>query len=95
MNERVIGEKKAGRSHSPSTNFKQLVAQFTNTGTDPKMRNAELYFQDKFWGKLGFGDATLGANTYAGHQWNVKVDGKTVKSWTITEKDGTNQNFSI
>eukprot|EP00536_Pseudo-nitzschia_multiseries_P001807 jgi/Psemu1/251016/estExt_Genewise1Plus.C_230133 len=67
----------------------QLHATFTNSGTDPSMKNAELYYdQAMFWGKLGHGDPNLAANTYQGHKWNVKVDGKVVRSWTISaDKD--------
>ena len=96
MNERLVGKKKEKVAlSSPSTNFKQLVAYFTNTKVDPKMRNAELYFENKFWGKIGFGDEPLGANTYSGHEWNIKVDGKIVKSWIISDEDGETQRFTI
>jgi hypothetical protein len=72
-----------------------MVAYFTNSGKDPTMKDAELYFEEKLWGKLGFGSETLGANTYKGHQWNIKVDGKVVKSWSIKEEDGETQNYLI
>ena len=50
------------------------------------MRNAKLYFQDTFWGNLGFGDPPLNVNTYEGHQWNVKVDEKTVITFVIDKR---------
>jgi hypothetical protein len=59
------------------------------------MRSAKLYFQDQFWGELGFNDPPLGINTYEGHVWNVMVDGKVVKTWQISEKRGLDQEFSI
>jgi len=63
----------------------QLHAIFTNSGTDPSMKNAELYYDEAmFWGKLGHGDENLAANTYEGHRWNIKVDGKVVKTWVIS-----------
>lgn len=59
------------------------------------MSTAELFFEDKFWGKLGFDDPDLMVNTYRGHEWNVKVDGNVVKSWTVRDEDGEEQNFTI
>ncbi len=64
----------------------QKQASFSNTQTDEAMKNAQLYFQDTFWGKLGFGDPALNVNTYQGHQWNVKVDEKIVKTFVIDER---------
>ena len=59
------------------------------------MNKAELFFEDQFWGKMGPDDTELAVNTYQGHVWNVKVDGKVVKTWTIKEEDGENQDFII
>ena len=60
------------------------------------MKNAKLYFgKDRFWGNLGHGDSELALNTYTGHQWNIMVDDKIVKSWTISDEDGTSQEFTI
>lgn len=59
------------------------------------MTNAELYFGDQFWAKLGPNDPMTRVNTYETHVWNVLVDGKVVKSWTILERDGANQEFLI
>ena len=64
----------------------QKKASFSNTNTDDSMRNAELFFQETFWGKLGFGSPALNVNTYEGHQWNVKVDGKTLKTFAIDKR---------
>ena len=66
-------------------NDQQKKASFANTQADETMRHAKLYFQDTFWGNLGFGDPQLNVNTYEGHQWNVKVDGKTVKTFVINK----------
>lgn len=76
-----------------SQDNQQKQASFSNTQTDEAMRNAQLYFQDTFWGKMGFGDPVLNVNTYKGHQWNVKVDEKTVKTFIIDEKQ--KQSFTI
>jgi hypothetical protein len=56
------------------------------------MKDAKLYFQETFWGDLGFG-ATLNVNTYEGHEWNVKVGEEIVRKIVIT-KDKT-QSYSI
>lgn len=68
---------------------------FKNSGADPSLNNAELFFEEQFWGKLGPNDPDLGINTYRGHTWNVKVDGKVVKTFTIKEEDGEEQQFII
>ncbi len=59
------------------------------------MKIAELFFEDKYWGKLGADDPYLFVNTYRGHVWNVKVDGKVVKSWIIKDEDGEEQAFTF
>jgi uncharacterized protein YegJ (DUF2314 family) len=57
------------------------------------MKNAVLFFQDTFWGKLGFGDPPLYVNTYKGHEWNVKVDDVIVKTFVID--DTPQQSYTI
>merc|ERR1712176_669777 len=76
------------------TNMK-ISATFKNTGSDPSMDKAELFYEDMFWGKFGKGDPKLSVNTYEGHVWNVKINGKTVKTWVIRERDGQTQNMKI
>jgi hypothetical protein len=73
------------RAAGKTQNNDQKQASFFNTQTDETMRNAQLYFQDTFWGKMGFGDPALNVNTYKGHQWHVKVDENTVKTFIIDE----------
>jgi hypothetical protein len=81
---------------SPSVSYTQITATFKNSGSDPTMAEAELYYQeDQFWGKLGSSDPSLHANTYQGHIWNVKVGGKVVNTWTVREQGGTEQDFII
>lgn len=80
---------------APAITFKQIAATFKNTGEDPTMNYAELYFEDKFWGKFGANDPALQVNTYQGHEWNVKVNGEVVKTWTILEADGEKQRFTL
>jgi hypothetical protein len=73
---------------------KQLKATFTNTGTDPAFKEAELYYDESgYWGKIGHGDTPLISYTFPGHKWNIKVDGKFVKQF-ITGDDNE-QEFNI
>jgi hypothetical protein len=80
---------------SPSTTHTKINARFQNSGKDPEMANAQLFYMDQFWGKLGHNDDVLAANTYEGHVWNIQVYGQVVKTWTIANKDGTEQIFMI
>jgi hypothetical protein len=48
----------------------QLLATFKNTGDDPAMENAVLYYDEaQYWGKLGPNDPQLRSNTYEGHRY--------------------------
>jgi hypothetical protein len=94
-----IKKKFRGDSGSPvvpdtSVNLK-INGRFKNSGKDPAMDNAGLFYEDQFWGKFGKGDPVLSVNTYEGHVWNVKVDGKIVTTWVLRAKDGENQEFII
>jgi hypothetical protein len=61
-----------------------LQGTFRNTGKDPALKEADLWYDESmFWGKLGHGDPPLVANTYAGHRWNVRVDGQIVKKFVV------------
>ena len=73
----------------PETNKpKQLQATWRNLGNDPALRHAELYYDEgQFWGKLGHGDPSLGANTYEGHRWNLRVNDRIVREWVIGKED--------
>ena len=80
---------------APAITFKKIVATFKNTGKDPTMANAELFFEGQFWGKFGADDPSLEVNTYQGHEWNVRVNGEVVKTWIIFEDEGEKQSFTI
>ena len=82
-NEKVVARNRAA-GKVPDDSQKKAV--FQNDGGDENMKNAELFFQDTFWGKLGHGDPVLNVNTYEGHQWNVKVDKKTVRTFVIDKR---------
>ena len=80
---------------APAITFKTIAATFQNLGNDPTMANAELFFEDQFWGKLGANDPSLQVNTYQGHEWHVRVNGEVVKTWIIFEDEGEKQRFTI
>jgi hypothetical protein len=64
----------------------QIHATFRNTSRDPQFNGAELFYDESgFFGKLDNGPVYV--NTYAGHKWNIKVNGKTLKSFTIEPGD--------
>jgi hypothetical protein len=65
-----------------ASSVEQIHATFRLTSQDPQFHGAELYYDESgFFGKLDNGPIYV--NTYAGHKWNVKVDGKILKSFTI------------
>lgn len=81
-------------SSAPSANYKRIVATFQNSGQDPQMKNAQLYFEDQFWANLGLKDEPR-VNTFRDHTWNIRVDGKVVKTFVVKEEDGVEQTFII
>jgi len=95
VNEKFRNQKDEKSSGAPSTGFETIHVQFQNSGDNPGMDNAELYFEDQFWGKMGPKDPPLAVNSYRGHVWNVKVDGNIVKTWSMKEEDGLKQTFTI
>jgi hypothetical protein len=70
---------------TPSGNVPQsLLATFRNSGDDPSMNDAVLFYDEaQYWGKLGPNDPVMRANTYEGHRWTVKVGEKIVETWVI------------
>ena len=80
-NEEVVARNKAANK-SPE-NDQQKNVRFINTQSDERMRHAQLFFQDTFWGNYGFDDPPHGINSFMGHKWHVKVDGEIVKTFTI------------
>ncbi|CAM9620482.1 unnamed protein product, partial [Phaeothamnion confervicola] len=57
-----------------------VLATFFNDDLD----GAVLYYQDQLWAALDVGASTA-ANSYVGHEWNVRVDGEVVQEFSITE----------
>jgi hypothetical protein len=89
------GQQNQDGGSSPSVEFTKINASFRNSGMDPAMNKAQLFYENSYWGLLGPDDPPLRVNTYQGHVWNVKVDDETVKTIVIDEKDGPEQDFSI
>ena len=53
----------------------QLQASFQNSGRDPALKDADLYYDEGLhWGKLGHGDPPLNVNTYEGKQGSYVLD---------------------
>lgn len=55
--------------------------------TSGDVHNAAIYWEDQFWSKLEIGKL-VEVNTFVGHKWNVRVDGKHVVLWEISEQEG-------
>mmetsp|Transcript_22553 Transcript_22553/g.63889 ORF Transcript_22553/g.63889 Transcript_22553/m.63889 type:complete len:622 (+) Transcript_22553:230-2095(+) len=71
---------KKQRTQSPES----VAVTFRNTRKDPRFKQADLYYDEaQHWGKLGFNDPPLRANSFEGHRWNVRVDGKILKRFVI------------
>merc|ERR1712194_6564 len=85
-------KKESSRKHEPvapkhlEPQNNKVEATFKNTvrtNANKKFyENAELYWGNKFWAKFGT-NTILNANTFTGHEWNVRVNGDIVKEWII------------
>mmetsp|Transcript_25987 Transcript_25987/g.61672 ORF Transcript_25987/g.61672 Transcript_25987/m.61672 type:complete len:141 (-) Transcript_25987:74-496(-) len=76
--------------------FMQINVIFTNTGTDPRLDKAELFYQNKFWTKIWKDGEPVSVNTYEGHVWNIRsAEGQVIQSFEISAKGGTKQFFEI
>jgi hypothetical protein len=66
----------------------QIHSSFINTGKDPLFKEAQLYFQETYWGEMSHGDPPLNVNTFAGHEWNIrrKSDDTFLKKIVITQE---------
>lgn len=81
-------------SSVPTPMYKQIRAKFQNSGT--RYPKADLYHGDEYlWSTLNVGDPPVHAKTYESHQWDVRVNGTVVQSWTISETHGERQTFLI
>lgn len=54
---------------------------------------AQLYWEDQLWEEMAPG-RPIKVNTYAGHKWNVRLNGDHILTWAI-EKDKPSQRFVL
>jgi hypothetical protein len=71
-----------------------VTATFRNSGKNPDLKNAELFFEDTFWARLGSDGPPVSVNTYRGHLWKLMVDGTEIQRWTI-ETDVGKKTFLV
>jgi hypothetical protein len=66
----------------------KVLATFRNSRMDPRFDKAEVYYdEDGYFGKLGASDPHLNVNTYGGHVWNIKADGKILATFVISGEE--------
>lgn len=75
--------------------YRQVVATFTNQGKNSEHDDAELFFQDDLWAKLGPHDPEVRVNTYKGHTWTARVQGRIVQTWTIDDDTDDEPKFVL
>lgn len=71
----------------------QKIATFQNSGADPTMAAAELYYESTRWGPLGHGDPPVSVGSFPGHRWFIVANGVYAKQFTVGEEDA--QTFTI
>jgi len=71
----------------------QKVVIFQNTGKDPIMAKAELYYESTRWGPLGHGDPPVSVGSFPGHRWFIVANGIYAKLFTVSEEE--KQTFAI
>ena len=76
----------------------RVTATFKNSGKDPRLVDAKLYFYDgsvdKEWGALGFGEQ-LSIFTYKSHVWKVMAEGEVFHTFTIDNDKPADQEFVV
>lgn len=88
----VVSEAAEAAAATPAAPV-QKVATFQNTGTDPTMAAAELYYESTRWGPLGHGDPAVSVGSFPGHRWFIVANGTYAKLFTIGEE--AQQTFTI
>jgi len=83
--------------HEPQTQPGQIKAVFTNKGTNPTFAEADLYYEDMYWGDLSSGSNSLHVNTFEGHKWNIKrrSDEKQLHQVVIGKDEGKVMRFDV
>lgn len=72
---------------APSPATTQKKATFVNSGKDPAMAAAELYYESTPWGKIGHGAQPVSVQTFPGHRWFIVANGIYAKQFTIGNDD--------
>jgi hypothetical protein len=63
----------------------EKLVVFTNTGKDPRLDKAELFWdKTTSFGKFGPNDPPIRVNTFPGHKWHVMVDGESLYEFVIS-----------
>ena len=83
--DRVKAQGDKGAVPTPAVPAKKHVT-FVNEEDKPEFESAELFYEDSFWAKLGAGDPPQAVNSYEGQVWNVKVEGKVLKTFVVTKE---------
>lgn len=83
--DRVKAKGDKGAVPTSATPAKKHVT-FVNEQDKPEMEKAELFYEDSFWAKLGAADPPQAVNSYEGQVWNVKVEGKIVKTFVVSKE---------
>lgn len=59
-----------------------VQAVFQNRRANPAMAYAHLYWESLPYAPLGYSDQPVAAQSFPGHRWSIRVDGKTVaQAW--------------
>lgn len=83
----------AAAAAAPAAAPTQKVIVFQNTGQDPAMAKAELYYESTRWGPLGHGDQPVTVGSFPGHRWFIVANGVYAKLFTVGED--AQQTFTI
>lgn len=76
--------KKASKKKAPPAAEPQpLTATFKNTGANPQLQKAELYYETTRWGNIGHGDPAISVGSFTGHKWYVRVGDTVMKEMVI------------
>lgn len=79
--------KKVKIAQAPPAEPKPLTATFRNTGRDPALAKAELYYEQTRWGNIGSGDPPISVGSFTGHRWFVKVGDKVMMKFVVGTDD--------
>ena len=71
------------KKKAPPAEPQPLTATFKNTGNNPQLKKAELYYETTRWGNIGHGDPAISVGSFTGHRWFVKVGDKVMKEMVI------------